>query len=82
MEPPRVHFCKAQIAILARVVSRSEPIYREDVDDDMRDQYRHYDYVLEVEHDYKLVQYNNNYNLYKYTYLVLEAKFSITFCLK
>jgi len=52
-QSPRVHFCRAQFAILAQVVSRSDPIYPEGADDFQKEHYKEYDYVLEVEHDYK-----------------------------
>jgi len=48
-ESPRELFCKAQFAILARVVSRRDPIYPEGYDDFIQE----YDYILDVEHDYK-----------------------------
>ena len=52
-QPPRVHFCRSPFAILARVVSRSGPIYRMGTSEHMKDQLKEYDYVLDVEHDYK-----------------------------
>ena len=53
---PRVQFCKAQFAILARVVSASDAIYPENIEDipeSLRDHYASHLYVLEVDHDYK-----------------------------